>query len=229
MALNKESLDLIKEFEGCRLTAYICPAGVLTIGYGHTSAAGAPTVKRGMKITAEEATAILRGDLKKYEAAVDRAIKVPMTPNQRGALVSLCYNIGPGAFSRSTAVRRMNVGDSRGAAEALTWFNKAGGRVLRGLVRRREAERALFMKDSADTVAIDEVSRSEAVTGGEAKSMSRSKTVGLGGLTLAGALAMIKDIREAVPEVGEYLPYVLAIIGVLIIINRVVEARAGEH
>lgn len=229
MTLNKESLDLIKEFEGLRLTAYRCPAGVLTIGYGHTSAAGAPVVKPGMKITEAEAEAILRRDLRKYEVAVDSAVLGPMTHNQRGALVSLCYNIGSVAFRRSTAVRRMSAGNYAGAAEALTWFNKANGRVLRGLVRRREAERALFLKDAADDFEAEEASPDAPITGGEAKPMAHSKTVGLGGLTLASALAMITDIREAVPEVGEYLPYALAVIGALIIVNRFIEAWKGEH
>ncbi len=226
--MPSEAIDLICEFEGKKLTAYLCPANVWTIGYGHTSAAGSPEVVAGMTITEDEAEGILRRDLQKYKDAVSAAVKVSMTDNQFGAFVSLCYNIGPGAFRKSTAVRRMNAGDAPGAAEALTWFNKAGGKVLRGLVRRREAERALFL--TPDAAHIEEAPTRPAgpVTGGEAKSLGKSKTVAAGG-TLVGGLAMYSQIKEAMPQVAEYAPYVLAAIALYIVFNRVMESRAGEH
>jgi len=142
MTINTKSFNLIKRFEGCELTAYKCPAGVWTIGYGHTSRAGPPAVNEGEKITKKAAESILCEDLKKYEAVVDTAIKVPLTENQRGALVSLCYNIGTTAFKKSTVVKRLNAGNFREAAEAITMWNKAGGKTLKGLVRRRDAERS---------------------------------------------------------------------------------------
>jgi lysozyme len=143
--VNAAGLDLIKSFEGLRLKAYKCSAGVDTIGYGHTSAAGAPVVKAGMTITAAEAEKILARDLGKYEQAVDKVVTVKPTPNQFSAMVSLCYNIGPGNFAGSSVVRRLNAGDVKGAAEAFLLWNKVHGRALAGLTRRREAERKLFL------------------------------------------------------------------------------------
>jgi lysozyme len=144
MKTNRAGIDLIKKWEGVKLEAYLCPAGVWTIGYGHTSAAGEPRVVKGMKITAQEAVDILVRDLVKYEAAVNKAITRAPNDNQFAAMVSLCYNIGPGAFARSSLVKRFNAGDVDGAADAFRMWNKAGGRVLQGLVNRREDEIRLF-------------------------------------------------------------------------------------
>lgn len=149
MKTNRAGLDLIKKWEGLRLTAYKCPAGVLTIGYGHTSAAGAPAVSKGMKITAEEASDILRRDLASYESAVEKALARSPNANQFSAMVSLCYNIGPGAFAKSSIVKRFNAGDIAGAADAILMWNKANGKVLQGLVNRREDERRLFLTAEA--------------------------------------------------------------------------------
>ncbi len=145
MKINKAGLDLIKSFEGLRLETYKCSADVDTIGYGHTSAAGEPKVVPGMKITANEAEAILARDLVKYETAVTKALSVVPTSNQFAAMVSLCYNIGPGNFASSSVVRRLNEGNPKAAAEAFLRWNKAGGKVLAGLTRRREEEKKLFL------------------------------------------------------------------------------------
>lgn len=146
MKTSNAGLDLIQKWEGRKLTAYRCPAGVLTIGYGHTSAAGEPKVHEGMKITAEDAEAILVRDLVKYEAAVNKALTRTPSQPQFDAMVSLCFNIGGGAFAGSTLVRRFNAGDNAGTADAFLMWNKAGGRVLKGLENRRKDERALFLK-----------------------------------------------------------------------------------
>jgi lysozyme len=152
MKTNRAGIELIKEFEGLRLTAYKCPAGVWTIGYGHTTSAGPPAVKSGMKITGEQASEILVADLVTYEAAVMKALTKSPTENQFSAMVSLCYNIGAGAFTSSTVVKKFNAGDAEGAAAAFRMWKKGGGKVLPGLVRRREAEIALF--NAAVTVEI---------------------------------------------------------------------------
>jgi lysozyme len=149
MKTNRAGIELIRKWEGVRLTAYVCPAGVLTIGYGHTSAAGAPKVTPGMKISHEEASEILVRDLVKYESAVTRALTRTPNEHQFSAMVSLCYNIGPGAFAKSSVVRLFNAGDVAGAADAFTMWNKAGGKVLQGLVNRRKDERALFLTPGA--------------------------------------------------------------------------------
>lgn len=152
MRTNNAALALIKEFEGLRLNAYPDPAhgwSVPTIGFGHTSAAGAPTVRRGMTITATEAEDILRRDLGQYEAAVRSLVKVPLTENQFGALVSFTFNLGAGNLKSSTLLRKLNAGDYTGASAEFGKWVKAGGKTLPGLVRRREAERQLFMSDAA--------------------------------------------------------------------------------
>lgn len=133
------NLDLIKEFEGCYLTAYLCPANVWTIGYGHTK-----TAKKGMVITQEEADRLLEQDVAWVKAAVIGAVKVPLTANQTSALYSFVFNVGAGAFRSSTLLRKLNAGDYAGAQMQFRRWNKAGGKVLRGLSRRRAAEAKLF-------------------------------------------------------------------------------------
>lgn len=157
MKTSQAGIDLIKKWEGLRLDAYKCSAGVLTIGYGHTSAAGAPKVVAGMIITKQEAEDILKRDLELYEDAVRLAITKPMNENQFSACVSLCYNIGPGNFKTSSVVKRFNNGDVAGAAEAILMWNKAGGKVLQGLVNRRADEKKLFLTPVESTTEPDPV------------------------------------------------------------------------
>jgi len=146
MQITQAAVDLIKEFEGLELTAYRDPVGILTIGYGTTSRAGiGVTVREGMVITKTQAEEFLVRALEKFASELTPLFTRTPDDNQFGAMLSLAYNIGSGAFARSTCLKRFNAGDSEGAAQALTWFNKAGGKVLRGLVRRREAERDLFL------------------------------------------------------------------------------------
>ena len=148
MKTNKAGIDLIKSFEGCRLKSYPDPATggePYTVGYGHTTAAGPPAVRRGLTITDQEATDILKADLAKFEAAVSKALTKTPTPNQFAAMVSLCFNIGPGAFAKSSVVRKFNASDVAGAANSFLLWNRAAGKVMAGLTRRREAERKLFL------------------------------------------------------------------------------------
>jgi len=154
MKTSKAGLDLIKKWEGCRLTAYRDSVGVLTIGYGLTSAAGIIRVTEGLAITQKQADDYLVAALAKYEDAVNKAITRTMTQAQFDAFVSLCYNIGPGAFAGSTAVKRFNAGDIAGAADAILMWNKAGGKVLKGLENRRADERALFLTPVRDAMPI---------------------------------------------------------------------------
>jgi lysozyme len=144
MKTSQKGLALIKEFEGFRSAAYRCPAGVLTIGYGHTSAAGDPQVTPNLVITKAVAEQILARDLLKYERAVESAVKVPLNQGQFDALVSLCYNIGPGAFAKSTLVRRLNAGRYQDVPAQLMRWSRANGQEMAGLVRRRRAEAALW-------------------------------------------------------------------------------------
>jgi lysozyme len=147
MTINQAGLDLIKEFEGFRAEAYRDPVGVWTIGYGTTAAADVGIEpKAGMKISKADAEMYLSRAINKFAAQVDPKIRAPINENERAAFLSLAYNIGPGAFARSSALRKFNEGDKAGAASAILLWNKAGGKVLAGLVRRREAEKALFLK-----------------------------------------------------------------------------------
>lgn len=144
--INKATLDLVKEFEGLRLKAYKDAVGVWTIGYGTTAAAGLGiTPKAGMVITEAYAEALLLKGLEKFAVSIRPKITAPINENEFGAFLSLAYNIGPGAFAKSSALKKFNAGDKAGAANAILLWNKAGGKVLAGLTRRRGRERELFL------------------------------------------------------------------------------------
>lgn len=141
--LNKASIDLIKSFEGLNLTAYLCPANVPTIGYGTTK--GLTRADLGKKtITEAEASRLLLEDVARFEKAVNTLVKVKLTENQRGALVSFTYNLGEGNFGSSTLLKKVNAGDFKSAQSEFAKWDKAGGKVLAGLTRRRAAEAKLF-------------------------------------------------------------------------------------
>ena len=147
MTINQAGLALIKEFEGFRAETYKDAVGVLTIGYGTTAAAGVGIdPKPGMRISEETAEAYLRLALDKFGAFIRPKITAEVNENEWSAMLSLAYNIGPSAFAKSTVLKRFNAGDKAGAADAFRMWNKAGGKVLKGLQRRREAERALFLE-----------------------------------------------------------------------------------
>ena len=213
MQTNAEGLSLIKIFEGLRLKAYKDPVGILTIGYGHTSAAGAPEVKLGMVITREEAEAMLRRDLVTYEKAVADAVKVTLTSNQNSACVSLCYNIGPGNFKKSSVLRFINQGRFDDAADAFLLWNRAGGKILSGLVKRRAAEAALFIKggDNVD-VPEDERATVEAATG--KPSILSTTNVAAGVAAAATISASAKEIANNAAAVfsGQNMIGVLAVV-----------------
>jgi lysozyme len=137
MKTNESGLALIRQFESCRLKAYKCPAGVWTIGYGWTHG-----VKPTDQWTQAQAEEMLVKGLDQYENAVQSAIGAhSTTSNQFSALVSICYNIGAGNFVKSSMLRHHKAGD------AFLLWNKAGGKVLNGLTKRRQAERALYLED----------------------------------------------------------------------------------
>ena len=198
MKTSHDGLKLIKAHEGLRLRAYLCPAGVWTIGYGHTSAAGAPDVRPGMVITQSEADAILKADLAKFENRVNRLVKVPLTQGQFDALVSFDFNTG--ALHSSTLLKRLNEGRHADVPAQLMRWTKAGGKELPGLVRRRREEAGLWR--SLDPHA----------TGGRAdagnveppeppKSIAQSKTAGAAVAT--GVAATIGPVSEAVQAARE--------------------------
>ncbi|WP_204141532.1 lysozyme [Halomicronema sp. CCY15110] len=146
--INDAGLEIIKHFEGRRLQAYQDSVGIWTIGYGHTSAAGDPQVRAGMVISEQEAEDILKQDLELFEAGVRDRVNVALNSDQFSALVSFSFNVGLGAFGNSTLLRKLNAGDYPGAANEFTRWVKAGGTTLPGLVRRRDAEKALFLSQN---------------------------------------------------------------------------------
>lgn len=133
-------LDLVKRFEGFRAKPYLCPAGVPTVGYGHTEGVSLsdPAISREM------AEALLVKDLAAFAAGVARRLTAPVSQHQFDALVSFAYNAGLGNLQRSTLLKRVNTGDHAGAAIEFAKWTRAKGVELPGLVKRRAAERALF-------------------------------------------------------------------------------------
>ncbi len=148
MRVGDAALALIARLEGCRLEAYRDAAGIWTIGYGHTSMAGPPQVRPGMRITRAEAREILRRDVARFARDVARVLGADaekLTPNQFGALVSFAYNVGIGNLKRSSVLKAVREGRHKDVPRLLLRWTKAGGRRLRGLVRRRRAEGRLWM------------------------------------------------------------------------------------
>ena len=142
MTINDAGLALIKRAEGLRLDSYRCPAGIASVGYGHTG----PDVRIPMTITPGEAERLLHEDLARFENGVTNCLGgCPTNSNQFSAMVSLSYNIGLGKFATSTVLKRHKLGNYQGAADAFLFWNRGGGKVLPGLETRREAERMLYL------------------------------------------------------------------------------------
>jgi len=141
MQISENGLDLIRGSEGLSLKAYVCPAGILTIGYGHTG----KDVTPHLVITQDQANQLLRQDVARFETSVNELVTVPMTQGMFDALVSFAYNLGAGALQSSTLLKKLNAGDKAGAADEFLRWNKANGQVLKGLTVRRESERVLFL------------------------------------------------------------------------------------
>ena len=139
MKISLEGLSLIKKFEGCKLEAYYCSGGVLTIGYGHTGG-----VKETDVITQEEADKLLKGDILKFEEYVEDNVMVELDQSQFDALVAWTFNLGPGNLRESTMLKKLNEADYASVPSEMKRWNKAGGKTLDGLIRRRNAEALLF-------------------------------------------------------------------------------------
>lgn len=142
MHINKEGRNLIKSFESLVLKAYKDTGGVPTIGWGHTN-----TVEMGQSISVQKAEELLDADIAEAEQIVNRHVRVPLTENQYSALVSFAFNIGDGQFMSSSLLRFLNAGKYTDAANQFLRWTYDNGKKLNGLARRREAERALFLKE----------------------------------------------------------------------------------
>jgi lysozyme len=206
MHMSQGGLDaLLKKFEGCKLKAYRCPANVCTIGFGHTTAAGLPEVIDGMTITQKQADEILKRDLVKYEAAVESLVKVELTQNQFDVLTDFAYNAGVGNLKSSTMLKKVNAGDLDAVPAELMKWTKGGGKVLPGLVRRRQAAGAWW---TAQDQAHDEQEDRTEPDAPPQRTMADSKqgnaailTAGLGGLGIAKEVAaQAKDASDVADQ-----------------------------
>ena len=194
MKINKEGLELIKSFEGCKLTAYddLQPnkkithisqvKGTLTIGYGHTAG-----VTVGQVISQEQAENMLKSDLKQYEKYVTDNVKLELTENQFSALVSFTYNCGVGYLR--TLVKNRTLAQ---IAEELLLYNKSKGKVLAGLVRRREAERELFLKGTLSK-SLSDVAK-EVIDGKWGNGADRKNKLTKAGYNYSEVQALVNEI-----------------------------------
>ena len=139
MMTSDRGREFTKSFEKCKLAAYDDGVGVWTIGWGHTKG-----VQRGDECTQEQADAWFDEEIVDYERGVTSAVKPTLSQNEFDACVSLAYNIGVGAFQRSTLVKLLNLHDFAGAAKQFDVWNRGGGQIMQGLVKRRAAERRIF-------------------------------------------------------------------------------------
>lgn len=196
MKTSDKGVALIKAHEGKRLSAYSCPAGVLTIGFGHTTAAGHPTVVQGMRISEREADDILRRDLSRFEDRVNRLVKVPLTQGQFDALVSFDFNTG--ALHSSTLLKKLNAGDYAAIPAQLMRWTKGGGRELPGLVRRRRDEAELWRSlDPGATGGKADVGKIDAPQAPKPITQSRTAQAAF----FVGAVGTLGPINEAITAV----------------------------
>jgi len=200
MQMSQGGLDnLLKKFEGCKLKAYKCPAGIWTLGFGHTTAAGEPTVTEGLVITQAEAEAILKRDLVKYEKGVMDLVKVQLTQHQFDVLVDFAYNAGVGNLKTSTLLKKVNAGDFDAVPTELMKWTKGGGKELPGLVRRRRAE-AEWWRDLTNKPVNEDEQRADPDPV-PVKTITESKQAN--GAIAIGALGSVGAAKEVVTQVQE--------------------------
>lgn len=206
--INDTGLKMIQQWEGLFLTAYHGAAdrpGLLTIGYGHTDAAGPPLVHAGDVITRSQASDILRSDLGHVEANVSSMVKVPLTDNQFAALVSFVFNVGEANFGKSSLLRKLNKGDYASVPAELMKWNRANGKPVQGLSNRRAAEAGLWVKGSqvaSQFVEPEPVAPVESTTG---TTVARVAGTGAAGVTLATQItsAINGPVTTAVEQVKQ--------------------------
>jgi lysozyme len=189
--INDEGEAFIKQWEGLRLEAYRCSAGVWTIGYGHTA-----TAHEGMQITKAEAERLLRLDMALFEAEVSRAVDVKLTDNQFAALVSWAYNVGTKAMRASTLIRKLNAGDFGAVPGELARWNKIKGNVSQGLSNRRAAEAGLWARGAF--VASRDVEPTEPASSSTAAGAGKLGGVAAAAATAAPAITSLGGVHWAV-------------------------------
>lgn len=192
MRISQNGLELIKEFEGFSATPYVCAGGKVTVGFGHTN-----TASMKMKpITKRDGEALLKQDLREAEATVERLVKVDLTQNQFDALISFVFNVGAGALAKSTLLKLLNKGNYEAVPAQLMRWNKANGKPLAGLTRRRQAEGVLWSDD--DNANLGEMS--QAVDAPD-KSLVKSRTIANAGT--AGIVGTAMIAAPAIEPAGE--------------------------
>jgi len=217
MRVNRAGRELIKAEEGWRSRAYRDTGGIWTIGYGHTSAAGLPKVKQGMKITRAEGEKIFREDLRKFERACTRLLP-DLNENQFAAMVSFCYNVGVSKFRKSSVYEQAKAGNHKRVPQRLNLWVKGRNRqgklvTLRGLVRRRATEGALYAKpdrraerDEEQKEAL-EAQQTESIEQDTGEPMLKSKTgwsaVGLSGI--AAGTSAASEIADNTMSMMDYV------------------------
>ena len=234
--MNEAGLQLLKEFEGFRSNAYLCPAGVPTIGFGFTLG-----VKLGDKITKAQAEKRLKQELRAYEDAVLKACSIEPNENELAAMTCLAWNIGISGFQKSSVIKAHNRGDHQAAALAFQLWNKAGGVVYAGLTRRRAAEAALYLTPMPDDVsdpvegpALDMPQSVDAE-----KPMTRSTIATAGTATAAVSTVSVvaqvsQEVRTIKDSIGDILPWVVMAaavvaigLGAFAVWERIKQRRGG--
>lgn len=228
MNISKKGIELIKEFEGCRLKAYKDMVGVWTIGYGFTK-----NVKAGDILTKEQCEARLSEELQEYEAAVLSSVRGEVTQAQFDAMVSLTWNIGISGFRKSTVLKAHLRGDYQAASRAFGLWNKAGGREVAGLTRRRAAEASLYLTPSLqEELEMPQLVMEERplVT----SQINRASVVAGGTATIAGvtqAVDTVSNLKYSITSLGDWLIPGLLVITVIsvgyIIYERVMQRKNG--
>lgn len=218
-----EGVALIKQWEGLYLTAYHGAAdrpGLLTIGHGHTSAAGPPKVYAGQKITEQQAETILKSDLSKVEDAVERLVKVPLNDHQFATLVSFVFNVGEGNFRKSTLLKKLNAKDYDAVPSELMKWTMANGKRVQGLANRRAAEAGLWVKGAP--VASQYV-EPEAKTETVATSIVKPETIGTVVSGSTGLFAALNGLSGPIAYAAAFAIIVATGIALYLIIKHIRE------
>lgn len=207
MKTSARGIALIREFEGFSEVAYADVVNVWTIGYGFTKG-----VKPGDKMTRQQADERLAEELREYEEGIEQACSAPLNQNQFDALACFTWNVGIGGMKKSSVVRAHNRGDTEAAARAFSLWNKAGGKVYPGLVRRRAAEAALYLEPVGEVQAMPQAVEAEKPM--SASTINRASVIA-GGTAAAASVSevlnAVNSVKDGVEGLGPWLvPALLA-------------------
>ena len=219
--INEAGLALVKSWEGLYLAAYHGAAdrpGLLTIGYGHTDAAGPPKVTAGMKITEAQAVDILKNDLWRCESAVEQLVKVELNDNQFAALVSFVFNCGEANFKKSSLLRKLNAGDYESVPAELMKWTMANGKRVQGLANRRAAEGGLWVKGApVASQYVEPEAKPETV----ASSLIKPETIGTVVSGATGAASALNGLNGAIAYAVAFAIVACTIVALIWIIKHI--------